>query len=622
LKKVLYPSQEIFNEITSTSGQSSPSPGISRINSPTSFSPNQQDIQTIRRKSIKPVNNSFLASRASQSIIIDDFTVGSNTIIKFLTSDESLPYSATNTSIDSDVPAGLIGGERQLNMMVTENTGTFVLIQTSVGNGQWIFGSPDRCNISFTVVYDGIDDAFGSSSLGGIDFTQFSATALGVTIATDASIEVTILITSLNETQCYQSAFTSNDLFEREIEFPYANFNGNCDLTSVASVIVRLLAENVEMDGYVTLIRVIGAQVSESPTTSISFSPSMSKSSSVSVTPSVSQSNSKSFSRTLSESRSLSKSESPSRTSTKSRTASATQSKSWSMTQSPTKSASPTQTSSISITREKTKSSTTSTTPISSNSVTKTISTRGVFSVRPSASRAVSPSSSPSETPARSISATISPSVSVIVVVLDPGNSQDLPMGSITIIDEPSVDNPVYTIQVIPTDDETLLSNILEINLLSGSFDGTAQLCFDANQDYETSQICLGFLDESVNPPIWKCEDKCLSSTNDLWCGTTTHFTNFAILLTGNTYQDCDSTWDYIISQDADLVLLGCLVVLVWILLLMFVCFIWATPLGQQIFYGKEGYRILKLRRIAKSLRPTLTSMSTEPAPDSFLRGV
>ena len=43
--------------------------------------------------------------------------------------------------------------------------------------------------------------------------------------------------------------------------------------------------------------------------------------------------------------------------------------------------------------------------------------------------------------------------------------------------------------------------------------------------------MCLGYLNERVNPPKWECQDSCLSKGKDGYCGKTNHFTSFAVLL-------------------------------------------------------------------------------------------
>jgi hypothetical protein len=60
-----------------------------------------------------------------------------------------------------------------------------------------------------------------------------------------------------------------------------------------------------------------------------------------------------------------------------------------------------------------------------------------------------------------------------------------------------------------------------------------ATVCVTRLKDPGQQPVCLGYLDETANPPVWKCEDECLKERGDLLCGETSHFTNFAILLGG-----------------------------------------------------------------------------------------
>ena len=62
------------------------------------------------------------------------------------------------------------------------------------------------------------------------------------------------------------------------------------------------------------------------------------------------------------------------------------------------------------------------------------------------------------------------------------------------------------------------------------SLRGEAELCFSAT-DRERDNRCLAFLDEATS--TWRCEDQCLEEEDGLLCGTTDHFTNFAILVGG-----------------------------------------------------------------------------------------
>jgi len=58
---------------------------------------------------------------------------------------------------------------------------------------------------------------------------------------------------------------------------------------------------------------------------------------------------------------------------------------------------------------------------------------------------------------------------------------------------------------------------------------GEVELCFSSSLANIEGQ-CLGFLNEQNQ---WECQDECLEPKNGQLCGTTTHFTNFALLLGG-----------------------------------------------------------------------------------------
>lgn len=65
---------------------------------------------------------------------------------------------------------------------------------------------------------------------------------------------------------------------------------------------------------------------------------------------------------------------------------------------------------------------------------------------------------------------------------------------------------------------------------------------------------CLGYLDTSSATPTWRCEDECLKSHDDLLCGDTKHFTNFAILLGGGGGGKCDSGDDLLTRREGGVV--------------------------------------------------------------------
>jgi hypothetical protein len=58
-----------------------------------------------------------------------------------------------------------------------------------------------------------------------------------------------------------------------------------------------------------------------------------------------------------------------------------------------------------------------------------------------------------------------------------------------------------------------------------------------------TQDHCLSYIDTSVKPPVWKCQDDCLTQVSpSFWCGETDHFTNFAVLLSGSKKKSSTTT--------------------------------------------------------------------------------
>jgi hypothetical protein len=83
------------------------------------------------------------------------------------------------------------------------------------------------------------------------------------------------------------------------------------------------------------------------------------------------------------------------------------------------------------------------------------------------------------------------------------------------------------------------------------TLDDDVTICLSANAK-AGEDACLGYLDESTDPPTWKCQDECLKEKNDLLCGNTDHFTNFAILLTGGGGggDKCNRDDNYILRRE------------------------------------------------------------------------
>jgi hypothetical protein len=104
----------------------------------------------------------------------------------------------------------------------------------------------------------------------------------------------------------------------------------------------------------------------------------------------------------------------------------------------------------------------------------------------------------------------------------------------------------VISSAIVPnnTDLSLVLSPIVELTLFDENgneislLDNSIQVCLEVESTDEN--LCLSYLDTSVSPPEWKCQDACLSRQNSTYvCGQTGHFTSFAVLLSGNSDNGC-----------------------------------------------------------------------------------
>jgi len=90
--------------------------------------------------------------------------------------------------------------------------------------------------------------------------------------------------------------------------------------------------------------------------------------------------------------------------------------------------------------------------------------------------------------------------------------------------------------RIVGHDDARIGTGTYEFGPRGQSFEKPVQICF-ANSSaikaaVENNDACLGFFDE--HDKQWRCEDTCVE-VNDKGqvCGSTDHFTNFAVLLSG-----------------------------------------------------------------------------------------
>jgi hypothetical protein len=166
---------------------------------------------------------------------------------------------------------------------------------------------------------------------------------------------------------------------------------------------------------------------------------------------------------------------------------------------------------------------------------------------------------------------------------------------------------PIIVTPIDPRDvdpDQEFVSPVFDITFADGFenvLDFQVEICLAANSRVSNNKdLCLGYLDETQTPPRWRCQDICLSTnSNGQFCGETTHFTNFALLLGGIAAAGdvCSSSGDYITgSLEGDLILCGiCLGICICFAL--FCAFITQFSAGRRLLLGKEGSRIVSVRK-------------------------
>ena len=214
---------------------------------------------------------------------------------------------------------------------------------------------------------------------------------------------------------------------------------------------------------------------------------------------------------------------------------------------------------------------------------------------------------SASRTPSRSRNAVSTPIIQPTSAPVDNGPIQivDTDGNVVVVVDFGGNENPDYTLTAVPAINNNDLgssfidSSLISLTLLDGfGFEAQptqgVEICFEKPQN---DDACLGFLNEETSPPRWECEDTCLEESDDgFLCGTTDHFTNFALLLSGGD-NGCEAENDLIFDEAwKDGVLIGAVTILILLCLLIATILLALTPLGDRILRGKEGRRVQKLR--------------------------
>lgn len=102
----------------------------------------------------------------------------------------------------------------------------------------------------------------------------------------------------------------------------------------------------------------------------------------------------------------------------------------------------------------------------------------------------------------------------------------------------------IVIVGAMPTSDEISFgSSAVDLTLTNSQgqqvkFAGQIELCFDVEaSESKSGEACLGYLDEECGE--WVCEDKSLKNKSGKLCGSTGHFTSFAILIGANLNSGC-----------------------------------------------------------------------------------
>lgn len=187
------------------------------------------------------------------------------------------------------------------------------------------------------------------------------------------------------------------------------------------------------------------------------------------------------------------------------------------------------------------------------------------------------------------------------------------PSGSVIIIENPDLNI------IGQSDTSNVFSFVVNVRLEDENADlgGDVEICIESTAE-ANEDLCLGFLDESSNPPKWKCEDPCLQKNSDgLLCGNTDHFTNFALLLNGGSGKNkgCGSDSDKWITGSGygDLILVLSCALFCIAFGIIFIIAVNVVPPVKRIAYGREGMRIAKSRDVSRIRSGTDTIPVVQP---------
>lgn len=210
---------------------------------------------------------------------IDQFVVRSSVFFVFPQTGSEGAESVSN--------AAILGGERDL--FVQAQAGNNALFQSQVGDGEWVVSTPGNGATGFArIQYDGVDGSpnLVADGLNRADLTVDLADAFTTIATSDLPTVLTVTVYDDNQA-CEIVQNVEGGVVEREFEFPYADFEGNCDFQAIGAIeLVIDMFENVDVD--ITAFSLTGEPLpSPSPTPSPAVDPSNSATPSPSSIPSV-----------------------------------------------------------------------------------------------------------------------------------------------------------------------------------------------------------------------------------------------------------------------------------------------------------------------------------------------
>ena len=383
---------------------------------------------------------------------------------------------------------------------------------------------------------------------------------------------------------------------------------------------------------------------------SSSNTPTPTNSPTSSVTSSISRSNTVSISHSITPSLSKSSTRTPTKTSsisgtvTLSSSATRTMTKTSSLTPSNTGTHSSSITSSASATPSRTSSKSSSHSRTGSRSLTPTSTPSGTITESSSPSTSITPSSqieeniegpppsitilnslsnSPSKTNTpQSPTSSYSPLVEASKSPAKPTQTSQVLLqsqlistggdvvGSVTVIQNQESTQPEEQYNLVSTEiqdfippiDTEIKSAVVDIIAVNEYgveiiFKDEAEVCLEVEDTSIAKHSCLGYFDEDSQE--WICEDPCLKQEGNTLCGSTNHFTSFAVLFSG-IQGDCSNNngEQYIFEEgwQDSLLILGCTLIIFTLALLVITAT--RTSLGARLFLGSEAVRLSGLRRV------------------------